>query len=85
MTALNARYVARQRAAWRDGTPGPDFPGGEGEARHAGRPTEAMLRGWAGREALQSMGLERLESAAATTTTKGQREVVAQANAILGF
>ncbi|TQV92955.1 hypothetical protein IF1G_08258 [Cordyceps javanica] len=83
VTAINAQYVARQREAWRRGTPGPDFPGGEGEARHANRPTEEMLRQWAGRDALRSMGLEKLE--AAPTATPGQREVVAQANTILGF
>ncbi|KAJ4155492.1 hypothetical protein LMH87_000732 [Akanthomyces muscarius] len=83
VTAINAQYVVRQREAWRNGTPGPDFPGGEGEARHAGRPTEAKLRQWAGREALQSMGLEKLVPGSAPTP--GQREVVGQANAILGF
>ncbi|OAA57785.1 DUF1479 domain protein [Cordyceps fumosorosea ARSEF 2679] len=83
LTAINARYVARQREAWRRGTPGPDFPGGEGEARHAGRPAEAALRGWAGTEALRSMGLEKLVPAPGATA--GQREVLADANAILGF
>lgn len=83
VTASNARYVALQREAWRRGTPGPDFPGGEGEARHAGRPTEAALREWAGDDALRSMGLEKLVYAA--TATPGQRQAVAEANAILGF
>ncbi|ATY65643.1 DUF1479 domain [Cordyceps militaris] len=83
VTASNARYVALQREAWRRGTPGPDFPGGEGEARHAGRPTEAALREWAGDDALRSMGLEKLVHAA--TATSGQRQAVAEANAILGF
>ncbi|POR39726.1 Uncharacterized protein TPAR_00084, partial [Tolypocladium paradoxum] len=30
VTDMNAAYLARQRAAFRAGTPGPDFPGGEG-------------------------------------------------------
>lgn len=83
VTAINAQYAARQREAWRNGTPGPDFPGGEGEARHQGRPTDGMLRQWAGQDALRSMGLEKLVPSTGATT--GQREVVAQANAILGF
>ncbi|KAM3454975.1 hypothetical protein MY5147_008716 [Beauveria neobassiana] len=83
VTALNAQYVARQREAWRRGTPGPDFPGGEGEARHSGRPTEEMLRQWAGVDALRSMGLEKLVPA--SDATAGQREAVDQANGILGF
>lgn len=83
VTAFNAHYMVRQREAFRNGTPGPDFPGGEGEARHAGRPTDAILREWAGSEALQSMGLEKLIPN--PSATPGQREVISQANSILGF
>lgn len=84
VTDINAAYLARQRAAFRAGTPGPDFPGGEGEARHVGRPSEAALRRWAGGGAgAQAFGLERL--AARQGAPPGEREAVARANGILGF
>ncbi|KND86824.1 Uncharacterized protein YbiU [Tolypocladium ophioglossoides CBS 100239] len=84
VTDINAAYLARQRAAFRAGTPGPDFPGGEGEARHVGRPSEEALRRWAdGGAGRQAFGLERL--AARGGALPGEREVVARANGILGF
>ncbi|GJN82692.1 hypothetical protein PLIIFM63780_006235 [Purpureocillium lilacinum] len=83
VTDINAEYAARQRAAFRAGTPGPDFPGGEGESRHVGRPSEAALRGWTDGAGRQAFGLERL--AAREGALPGEREVVARANAILGF
>lgn len=75
-TTLNATYIARQRAAFRAGTPGPDFPGGVGEREHVGRPTEGMLKAWTNEEGRRAFGLERLE---------GGREVVGRANEVLGF
>ncbi|KYK54869.1 DUF1479 domain protein [Drechmeria coniospora] len=83
VTDINAAYLARQRAAFRDGTPGPDFPGGEGEARHVGRPTEDVLRRWAGSGGRQAFGLESL--AVRGQALAGERSVVERANAILGF
>ncbi|PHH91414.1 hypothetical protein CDD83_557 [Cordyceps sp. RAO-2017] len=82
-TAINAEYVARQRTAFRDGTPGPDFPGGEGESRHVGRPTEAALRGWTTAAGRQAFGLEKLELR--QDGLPGERAAVERANAILGF
>ncbi|KAH7159595.1 DUF1479 domain protein [Dactylonectria estremocensis] len=79
-TAANGAYVARQRAAFRAGTPGPDFPGGAGEARHVGRPTEDAMPGDAGRRA---MGLE--PQVVGDGATPAQREAVEGANAALGF
>jgi hypothetical protein len=83
VTSINAEYLARQREAFRNGTPGPDFPGGEGEARHAGRPTEEMLRGWTTAEGMRAMGLEKL--VADSAALPGQKQVIARANSILGF
>ncbi|KAH7002350.1 hypothetical protein EDB80DRAFT_752638 [Ilyonectria destructans] len=82
-TETNAAYAARQRAAFRAGTPGPDFPGGAGESRHVGRPTEAMLRGWAGAAGGSALGLE--PQVAGDGLTPGQREVIERSNAALGF
>ncbi|KAL7799219.1 hypothetical protein V8C37DRAFT_367027 [Trichoderma ceciliae] len=83
VTDLNAQYVARQRQAFLDGTPGPDFPGGEGESKHIGRPTEEMLRRWANVEGRRAMGLDKL--VASPSALPGAREVVERFNATLGL
>ncbi|RFU78247.1 duf1479 domain protein [Trichoderma arundinaceum] len=83
VTDLNAQYLARQRQAFLDGTPGPDFPGGEGESKHIDRPTEEMLRRWASVEGRQAMGLDRLN--ASPSALPGAREVVERFNATLGL
>ncbi|OAQ66392.1 hypothetical protein VFPPC_07954 [Pochonia chlamydosporia 170] len=83
VTDINAAYLARQRQAFRDGTPGPDFPGGEGESRHIGRPTEGMLRGWTNDLGRQAFGLDKI--VVREGALPGEREVVERANAALGF
>lgn len=83
VTENNAKYLARQRQAFLDGTPGPDFPGGAGESGHAGRPTVDFLRRYAGAEGLRAMGLEKLE--AHPQDPVGAQQVTKQANQILGF
>jgi hypothetical protein len=81
ITEQNAEYMVRQREAFRRGTPGPDFPGGAGEAEHVGRPTEDVFRrDGAGRRA---MGLEGLEME--NLRSKGEKEAVESANRVLGF
>jgi hypothetical protein len=82
-TEINATYLVRQRQAFREGTPGPDFPGGAGESRHVDRPTEAMLRGWTNGTGRRAMGLEKIE--VSEGATPGQREAVERSNAVLGF
>lgn len=84
ITETNAKYVARMREAWRNGTPGPDFPGGKGESEHVDRPAEDFLRAHAGGDGgLSSVGLEPL--AAPLGGSEGEVEVVRRANRILGF
>ncbi|KAG6256929.1 hypothetical protein E4U23_000081 [Claviceps purpurea] len=83
VTDTNAVYLARQRQAFRHGTPGPDFPGGEGESRHVGRPTEDMLRGWADGVGQQAVGLSKLR--VRDGARPGERRAVERANAVLGF
>lgn len=83
VTEINAEYLARQLQAFRQGVPGPDFPGGEGESKHIDRPTETSLDGWIGDEGRRAMGLERL--IAAESASAGQRSVVEKANSILGL
>lgn len=83
ITEINARYVSRMREAWRNGTPGPDFPGGRGESEHVDRPTEKFLRSVSDVEGLASVGLEPL--AEPVNGSEGEKEVVRRANRILGF
>ncbi|PHH62811.1 hypothetical protein CDD81_6703 [Ophiocordyceps australis] len=83
VTTLNAEYLVRQRDAFRKGTPGPDFPGGEGESQHVGRPTEEAFRQWTTAQGRQAFGLDRLE--AVSKATAGERGAIERANSILGF
>lgn len=82
-TKASAEYVARQRAAFLHGTPGPDFPGGEGESRHIGRATEEYVKKCCEPLGVQAMGLDKL--VAMEGDTPGGKAVVEQANAVLGF
>ncbi|KAI1370836.1 DUF1479-domain-containing protein [Hypoxylon crocopeplum] len=83
VTELNARYLVRQRNAFLTGTPGPDFPGGQGEAGHVNRPTESYLRSHTGTEGLRAFGFEKLEPT--PTDATGAKMVASLANEILGF
>ncbi|KAK8096188.1 hypothetical protein PG999_014210 [Apiospora kogelbergensis] len=83
VTEQNAKYLARQRQAFLDGTPGPDFPGGAGESEHFNRPTVDFLRRYSGVEGLRAMGLEKLTSHPHDPI--GAQNVTEQANRILGL
>ncbi|KAI1363669.1 DUF1479 domain protein [Xylaria arbuscula] len=83
VTEQNANYLVRQRKAFLDGTPGPDFPGGEGESRHANRPTESFLRSYASPEGLRAFGFEKL--AVLGSDKPGAKEVTKKVNEVLGF
>ena len=78
VTEINASYLKRQREAFLAGTPGPDFPGGRGEADHEGRPDEAYLRAHAGPDGLRAVGFERL-----LDSLGGNRESMVDAEAKL--
>ena len=84
ITEANAKYLATQRDAFRRGFPGPDFPGGEGESAHVGRPTEESMRRQVGEEGLASMEFGKLD-VDFVTERLGGREAVNKANEILGF
>lgn len=79
LTARNAEYARRQLGRFRAGEPGPDFPGGEGEGSHVGRPLEEDLS----RVARLSMGLEKLS--VGCRVDEGAMRAVEAANRILGF
>ncbi|KAI1661850.1 DUF1479-domain-containing protein [Daldinia decipiens] len=83
LTEVNARYLARQKNAFLNGTPGPDFPGGPGEADHVNRQTESHLRSYAATDGLRAFGFEKLDPA--TADTSGAKTVTSLANEILGF
>lgn len=83
LTEANAKYAAIQRQAFLDGTPGPDFPGGKGESEHNHRPTVQDLKRGTDTAGLRSVGFEKL--VAADTDTSGSKQVIAEANALLGF
>ncbi|RDW72988.1 DUF1479-domain-containing protein [Coleophoma cylindrospora] len=57
MTEANARYLVRQRDAFLEGTPAPDFPGGVGESKHVGRPETKDVEAVGGMEGLRAFGL----------------------------
>lgn len=83
-TERSAKYVATQRAAFLEGTPAPDFPGGIGEKEHIGRPTvEYMHNGSTTQTGLQTLGLKKLE--AQDDEAAGATEAVRRANVALGF
>ncbi|KAF1988594.1 DUF1479-domain-containing protein [Aulographum hederae CBS 113979] len=90
LTEENARYLARQRAAFVDGTPGPDFGGGEGESRHIGKPSVEDVAEMTSREGdaegdgLKAFGLKEWDSTA-DGLSRGEREVMDRANSVLGF
>lgn len=83
VTEINAKYVKEAREAWRNGTPGPDFPGGKGESEHVARPTEQFLRSVSDVDGLASVGLRALPEP--VNGSGGEKEVVRRANSILGF
>ena len=82
-TEESAKYVARQRAAFLDGTPAPDFPGGIGESTHLGRLKEGDIRRGSTSIGLQSLGLDKL--VAADGDTEGGLGAIRRANVALGF
>lgn len=83
VTETNVEYLARQRQAFRDGTPGPDFPGGLGESNHVDRPREVQLQKWTNDAGLGAMGLSKFD--VREDALPGEREVLIQANETLGF
>nr|POE66139.1 uncharacterized protein ybiu [Quercus suber] len=84
LTVSNATFLAKQRTAFLQGTPCPDFGGGVGESEHIGRPGVKEVEQVNTEEGLQAFGLKAWDSDAADLSA-GQREVMDRANKILGF
>jgi len=76
LTEGNARYLVRQREAFSNGTPGPDFPGGKGESEHVGRMGKADVSAQGGVDGERAMGLK---------AYVGDSSVFGKVNEILNF
>lgn len=84
VTKSNVDCLKRQRDTFLTGEPGPDFPGGKGEAEHQGRPGVEFLAEKGGDAGLRSMGLAKLKKMD-WEQSKGAEEVIKRANEALGF
>jgi hypothetical protein len=84
LTISNAEFLARQREAFINGTPGLDFGGGKGESEHVGRPGVQDVEAVNPEEGMRAFGLKEWDSSEAGLTA-GQREVMDRANKILEF
>ncbi|PMD61680.1 DUF1479-domain-containing protein [Hyaloscypha bicolor E] len=78
LTEVNSRYLVRQREAFLNGTPGPDFPGGKGESEHVGRMGRADIEDAGGEDGLRAMGLASWEA-----QFESERQIVRVANSIV--
>lgn len=83
VTEKNAEYLLRQKKAFIDGTPGPDFPGGQGESQHINRPSVSYLRAHSNSKGLRAFGFEKL--APVESDSPGAKKVMEKANHILGL
>jgi hypothetical protein len=86
LTTQNAEFLARQRQAFLEGLPCPDFGGGAGETDHIGRPgPEDVEEASQGKDAgMIAFGLQEWDSSAAGLS-EAQRELFDRANKVLGF
>ncbi|GAA6048651.1 hypothetical protein JCM3770_002001 [Rhodotorula araucariae] len=83
LTIPNAHYLVTQRSRFVAGLPAPDFPGGEGESRFVGRASVADTHAGSMEEGRRAIGAG--EFVVRERETLGGREVVDEANRILGF
>lgn len=74
LTEVNVAYMIRQRQAFLEGRPGPDFPGGKGESEHTDRMSLKDIQSAGGVEALSAMGLKKWS---------GKEEFVAKMNSLI--
>jgi hypothetical protein len=84
LTVSNAEYLVRQRDDHFNGTPPPDFPGGEGESRHTGRADLEYVQNISNLDGLRGFGLEKWD-VDQPGLSRGGVSVLTAANKILGF
>jgi hypothetical protein len=80
LTRLNAQYLIKQKNAFVEGAPPPDYPGGVGESGFIGRSSEESLKTDVARA---GMGYAPFQIA--THASAGEKLVIQSANEILGF
>ncbi|KAF2450823.1 DUF1479-domain-containing protein [Karstenula rhodostoma CBS 690.94] len=84
LTEDNAKYLNRQRVCFIDGTPSPDFGGGEGESKHVGRVSVDELEALVGEDSRRGMGLEVWDSSG-EDLGMGEKVVLDRANKVGGW
>ncbi|KAL9124291.1 MAG: hypothetical protein Q9217_006365 [Psora testacea] len=84
LTDANAEYLVRQRDAFSEGLPGPDFPSGVGEGQHVGRLSTDFVMQNIDKEAQQAMGIARFDKERRDLPAQ-DRQMLERANEILGF
>ncbi|KAK4555944.1 hypothetical protein LTR86_007164 [Recurvomyces mirabilis] len=84
LTVRNANFVARQRDAFLQGYPCPDFGGGVGESKHVGRPGAKDVEKVDPEDGMRAFGLKAWDSEE-SGLTMGQREVMDRANKLWDF
>ncbi|KAK3683032.1 hypothetical protein LTR37_020630 [Vermiconidia calcicola] len=84
LTVSNAEFLERQREAFLNGTPCPDFGGGIGESNHVGRPGIEEIKIVDPEDGMRAFGLLEWDSSESGLSA-AQREVMDRANKILGF
>lgn len=82
-TRTNLEYVKQQRHEFIQGIPPSDFPGGQGERKHVGRPDVAAFMAMSGVQAQRSMGFFSFDVASAKA--EGEASVLRYGNKIMGF
>ncbi|KAH8668947.1 hypothetical protein BX600DRAFT_265645 [Xylariales sp. PMI_506] len=83
LTDANAKYLVRQKRAFLEGSPGPDFPGGQGETLHKNRWMLFDYESSVDNDGLRAAGFQKF--VAAKDDPIGSHKAVESANAILGF
>ncbi|KAI0020058.1 hypothetical protein F4780DRAFT_386456 [Xylariomycetidae sp. FL0641] len=82
-TRTNVDYARVQRECFIRGTPPSDFPGGQGESQHVGRPGPDALKAMAGVEGLRAAGFAPFDVSIAES--EGEAEVLRYGNHVLGL
>jgi hypothetical protein len=80
---LNLNYAKHQLQHFLEGIPPADFPGGQGESEHIGRPGLEYLKAVSGEEALRSFGAAPFDLSIART--EGEARILQYGNDLMGF
>ncbi|KAF4467848.1 DUF1479-domain-containing [Fusarium albosuccineum] len=81
-TEINLTYLKRQRQSFLEGLPPSDFPGGQGESQHVGRPGLDALKAMTGTEGLSAMGFAPFDIP--VDASEGEQKILRRGNDVLG-